>query len=123
MGKSILIIDDEAGIRTVLALALADAGYTVYTAERARDGLELFRKHHPDVVLTDLVMPGRGGCETLRVVKEESPDTPVILLTGLGEKELRAICSDYPDLSVVSKPIDEAALEAALRLAEDKLRR
>ena len=96
MGRSILIIDDEEGIRKVLALALADAGYTVFTAERARDGLEIFRTRHPDLVLTDLIMPGRGGCETLRVIKEESPDTPVILLTGLGQRELRIICNDYP---------------------------
>ncbi len=117
MNTTILIIDDEEGIRKVLGLSLADAGYTVLTAARARDGLEIFRSSKPDVVLTDLIMPGRGGCETLRVIKEESPDTPVILLTGMGKREVQTICSEYPDVTFVAKPIDAAALEEVLRKA------
>ena len=117
MSKSVLLIDDEAGVRTILGLALADAGYQVFTATRARDGLDIFRAHKPDAVITDLVMPGRGGCEALRVIHEESPETPVILLTGLSDQETRAFCHGQPEALVLRKPVDTAALEETLRAA------
>lgn len=115
MDRSILIIDDEEGFRKVLSITLADAGYTVWTAERARDGLELFRLHRPDLVITDLIMPGRGGCAAVRTIKEESPDTPVFLLTGLCAPEVRGLCREYPGVVLLRKPVDLHELETAIQ--------
>ena len=50
----------------------------------------------------------------MRVIKEESPDTPVILLTGMGQREVQTVCSEYPDVTFLTKPIDSTALEEML---------
>ena len=66
MDDTLLLVDDEAGIRTVLSISLADMGYTVRTASSGREALELFRIHAPAIVLTDINMPDINGIELLR---------------------------------------------------------
>jgi CheY-like chemotaxis protein/two-component sensor histidine kinase len=85
----ILCIDDEALLRQALKKALEGQGHTVELADGGESGLETFRaarqRGEPfDVVITDLGMPRVDGRQVARTVKEEAPDTPVILLTGWG---------------------------------------
>ncbi|MFV9646994.1 MAG: response regulator, partial [Desulfobacterales bacterium] len=88
MGQRILLIDDEEGIRKVLGITLEDIGYEVLSAENGEEALRLFRKKAPPIVLTDIKMPGIDGIQVLKTIKEESPDTEVIMLTGHGDMEL-----------------------------------
>ncbi|MCK5658238.1 MAG: response regulator, partial [Deltaproteobacteria bacterium] len=81
----ILVIDDEASTRDLLKMSLESDGYTVFVAEDGPKGLEIFARELPSVVLTDIKMPGMDGIEVLRRVKEQSPDTEVIVITGHGE--------------------------------------
>ncbi len=83
--KTILIVDDEAPIRKLLRKYLED--YTVLEAADGAVALQLFRRHRPDVVLSDIVMPELDGLSLLKIIRDESPDTPVLMLSGAGSSE------------------------------------
>ena len=82
MNNTLLLADDEEGIRKVLGIALADSGYQVVAAENGLEALKLFRDTRPAIVLTDIKMPGLDGIELLRWIKAERPETEVIMLTA-----------------------------------------
>ncbi len=82
---AILVIDDEENVRTILAEALTTHGHSVRMAASGKEGLDLFRDEHHDLVLTDLGMPEMSGWQVARAVKEIGRETPVILVTGWGE--------------------------------------
>jgi signal transduction histidine kinase/ActR/RegA family two-component response regulator len=115
-GANVLLIEDDAMNREVVAEILAHAGHHVVTAESGRDGLTRFGGEHFDAVITDQSMPGLTGMEIAARVKALQPKIPVLLLTGWGTDALRQTpaCVDR----VLSKPIgtDELldALEEAL---------
>ena len=83
----ILVIDDEQGIRNLLDTLLRRKGYDVVLAESGRQGLELFRRERPDVIVLDLKMPEMDGLTVLRQIKNLDPGKPVIILTGAGTAE------------------------------------
>ena len=91
----ILVIDDEQGIRNLLDTLLRRKGYDVVLAESGRQGLELFRRERPDVIVLDLKMPEMDGLTVLRQIKNLDPGKPVIILTGAGtaeaEKQVRTL--------------------------------
>jgi signal transduction histidine kinase/FixJ family two-component response regulator len=117
----ILLIDDEEDIRDVLGLSLTDMGYDVHTAENGEEGYKLFQDLNPSIVLTDIKMPGLDGIELLRKIKQDNPDTEVIMITGHGDMDL-AITSFKDDASdFITKPIDVDALEIALQRVQEKI--
>ncbi|MDR3641033.1 MAG: hybrid sensor histidine kinase/response regulator [Humidesulfovibrio sp.] len=117
---SLLLVDDEDGIRRVLGLSLADRGYQVRTAANAEQALALFRAEPTPVVITDIKMPGMDGLELLRALKALDPDTEVILITGHGDIDLaiQGIKLDATDF--VTKPIRDDALDIALSRALER---
>jgi two-component system, sensor histidine kinase and response regulator len=80
----ILTIDDEPGIRETFRDFLEDLDFEVFEGENGRHGLEVFAAQKPDLVLLDLRMPELDGMEVLAKLKETSPDTPVIIVSGTG---------------------------------------
>jgi DNA-binding NtrC family response regulator len=78
----ILIIDDDPPLRGVLAEALSRAGHEVSMAEDGRQGIEMFRAAPADVVVTDLIMPGQEGLETIMQLRSEFPAVPIIAMSG-----------------------------------------
>ena len=76
----ILIIDDEASVRTMLRRVLEEAGHTVFEASGGRDGLTLSRKERTDVVVTDLYMPGADGIEVIRELRKVSTHPKIICM-------------------------------------------
>ena len=121
MEKSILLVDDEEGIRKVLGIALADLGYTVHTAENGVDALRIFKDVQPPIVLTDIKMPEMDGIELLRRLKELSPDTEVIMITGHGDIDLAIKSVKYEATDFVTKPINDEVLEIALNRACERI--
>ena len=98
MAKKVLIIDDEPGIRTMLQFELSEKGLEVSVASNGEEGLERFKAARPDLVITDMRMPGMDGVETSKAIHKIAPDMPVVLMTGFVEamdfdKTLRGIKS------------------------------
>ena len=116
----ILVIDDEASTRDLLKMSLESDGYTVFVAEDGPKGLEIFARELPPVVLTDIKLPGMDGIEVLRRVKEQSPDTEVIVITGHGEMNLAIQALQNEATDFIVKPISEKALAAALLRSREK---
>ena len=116
----VLFVDDEAGIRKVMSIALADAGYSVFTAEDGETGIHLCRDRSPEIVITDIRMPGMDGLELLRRIKEEDPEKEVIVVTAYGEMEtaIQALQLDASDF--ITKPINTDALFIALDRAKER---
>ncbi len=83
--KTILVIDDNKELRTLLAKALGAAGYTVATAEDGHQGLIKFAALRPDLVLTDLCMPVKEGIEVITEVRRTHPQTKIIAMSSGGE--------------------------------------
>jgi len=83
MKKHILILDDEASIRDLLAQFLSSSGYQVTPVATASEALKIIRSECPDLVISDLQLEDTDGLEMIDQLKKESPDTPVILLTGV----------------------------------------
>jgi len=80
----ILTIDDEDQIRNSFRLFLEDHDFDVIEAKNGREGLDIFRHEKPDLVLCDLRMPEMDGLEVLQTIKSESPDTPIVVVSGTG---------------------------------------
>lgn len=121
MDKRILLVDDEEGIRKVLGISLADVGYQVLTAVNGRQALEVFRKHTPPIIITDIKMPAMDGIELLKHIKRENPDTEVIMLTGHGDMDLAIECLKLEATDFITKPINDDALEISLKRAHERI--
>jgi len=119
--ETLLLVDDEPGIRKVLGITLSDDGYTVHGAGSGEEALSLFEKHRPQIVLTDIKMPGMGGIELLKRIKQMSPDTEVIMITGHGELDLAIQSIQYDAVDFVTKPIRDEVLAIALKRAREKI--
>jgi signal transduction histidine kinase len=121
MTQKILLVDDEEGIRKVLDISLSDSGFKVFTAESGKEALDIFRKMRPPIVLTDIKMPGMDGIELLQKIKEESPGTEVIMITGHGDMKLAIRSLKFDATDFITKPINDDALEIALKRANEKI--
>ena len=119
--ETILIVDDEEGIRKVLGISLADRGYTVLTAENATEALGIFAREDPAIVLTDIKMPGLDGIELLRRLKQINPDIEVVVITGHGDMDLAIKSLKYEATDFITKPIDDANLDRALQKSRERI--
>ena len=120
MAKSILIVEDDNNIADLLRLYLEKEGYQATIAADGNQGIDLYRKLRPDLVLLDIMLPGIDGWGVLRAIRQDS-QTPVIMLTAKGETTdkvtgLKQGADDY-----ITKPFEMkevlARIEAVLRRA------
>lgn len=118
---SILLVEDDDTTREQLARAIRKEGYDVLTAENGRAGLDLFKKEHPKIVVTDLKMPEINGLELMRAVKGLSADVQIILITAFGETDTAVSAIREGALDYLKKPIDLDELSIALGRAKEKL--
>src|SRR3984957_1803587 len=114
---SILVIDDEAGIRESLEVLLSLEGYAVKMASDGEQGLRTLEMESFDLVLLDLALPGQSGMDLLPQIKERQPETPVIMITAYGtvENVVEAIRAGAENF--VQKPWDNEKLLADIRSA------
>jgi DNA-binding response OmpR family regulator len=84
----ILVVDDDAAVRSTVQRILERAGHTVQVAENGADGLRKFREARHDLVVTDLYMPEKEGIETIQDLRAESPGTRILAVSGglMGDK-------------------------------------
>ncbi|MBF0500795.1 MAG: response regulator [Candidatus Riflebacteria bacterium] len=105
MEFSVLIVEDDAITREALTRELGGIAKTVYCASDGREGLELFRKHLPELVIADMRMPVMDGIAMSRTIKSESPDTPIIMSTAYSESESILEACDIGIDGYVVKPV------------------
>ena len=119
---TLLIIDDDQVVRASLAAYLEDSGFTVLQASNGLQGLEVFERDHPDLVICDLRMPQVDGLELIRRINALQVETPVIVVSGAGVmtdavEALRLGAADY-----LIKPLEDlAVLEHSVRWALDRV--
>ncbi len=114
----VLVVEDEKNVREVLDAILSTAGHKVSQAENGEEGIELFRKQKPDIVITDLGMPGLSGWDVAGKIKASDPFTPVILSTGWGVKPSQNEVHMQNVDRVISKPFK---MEQILNLVSELL--
>jgi len=131
----ILIIDDDPVVRKSIVDYLEDGGFEILEAEDGQQGLSLFHREKPDLVLTDLKMPGLSGLNLLEILAKEAPAIPVIVVSGVGEMKdvieaLRLGAWDYltkpiPNLAIlehaVGKSLERARLVEQNRIYREQL--
>jgi two-component system sensor histidine kinase/response regulator len=113
----ILIIDDEPSVREGLQEFLEDEGYDVYLARNGREGLKIFDEVRPDLVLTDLRMPGIPGVEVIQQIKAANPQAVVIVITGYGSLDAALAAIRLSVFDFIGKPIDLDHLKESLENA------
>jgi two-component system, OmpR family, KDP operon response regulator KdpE len=113
---TILVVDDEPQIRRVMRTALASQGYTITEARTGEEALELMRKSQPDLVLLDVNMPGIGGLDACREIRDRS-DVPIIMLTVKNTEKDKVYALDAGADDYVVKPFGMEELLARIRAA------
>ena len=105
----ILVIDDDALVRTTLEYLLRDAGYEIATAEDGVRGMAIFRSEQPDLVITDIIMPEQEGIQTIIEMRKAKPDAKIIAISGsgrIGNVDFLKMARSLGAMDIVSKPFN-----------------
>jgi DNA-binding NtrC family response regulator len=116
----ILIVDDEETTRELFAELLQRWGYDVDQTADGHEALKIAAETHPDVIISDLVMPKLDGLSLVRALREEQPDTPVVIITGKGTIDAAVEAVREGVFDFVEKPLDPARLKIILQRALEK---
>jgi DNA-binding NtrC family response regulator len=115
MNKTILIVDDEKDLCTILSDSLSRDRYRVVTAFNGKMGLQLVEKEKPDLILLDIKMPGMDGIEVLRKIKKMKKEIVVIMFTAYGTLETARKAMKLGAYDYVTKPIDLFFLKSLVK--------
>jgi DNA-binding response OmpR family regulator len=85
--KKILIIEDDLLISSLVQFRLKKDGYDTHLVSDGNEGMKAIDSYHPDLIITDVMMPFRSGIEIIHHAKQSQPNTPIIVLSSLGEEE------------------------------------
>ncbi|MDR2588953.1 MAG: sigma-54 dependent transcriptional regulator [Spirochaetales bacterium] len=123
--NTILVIDDEAGIRGVLQDILKDEKYTVFTAADGREGLALLDKESIDLVILDVWLPNMGGMDVLKEIREKFPGIEVVMISGHSNIDLAVKAIKSGAFDFLEKPLSLERVITIVRNAFEleKLRR
>jgi two-component system phosphate regulon response regulator PhoB len=114
---TILVVEDEEAIRSMLLLVLEQAGFTAHAAEDAKAGQAILDRTHVDLILLDWMLPGISGAEWARRLRKETAyrELPIILLTARGEEEDKVRGFDVGADDYITKPFSPKELVARIR--------
>ena len=112
--KKILIADDEPDILEIIQFNLQAEGYEVITAKNGDEAIELAKKHQPDLIILDIMMPGKNGIEVCNILRLQPlfNDTLIVFLTALSDEgtEVRGL-----ETEALTVPVDECATQSGTR--------
>ena len=114
--KTVLVVDDESYIRRVLELKLKNRGYNVLSATNGQDGLAIIETQHPDVVITDIMMPkmdGRTLCERTDPLKQDRPFLTIVVTARINPDEGLWI-EQLKDTRLMEKPFSPTKIVDAI---------
>jgi len=113
--RRVLVVDDDESLRRVTQVQLEQAGYEVSSAADGASALAMLQKSPQDLVLTDLKMPGMSGLDLLRKVREEYPETVVVMITAFGTVDTAVEAIKAGAYDYITKPIRSEELELVVR--------
>ena len=118
--KTILIVDDQAGIRMLLEEVFLREGYETLTAANGREALAIFEEMSPELVLLDMKIPGMDGIEILKRMKQQCEGVQVVMMTAYGELNLIEEAKTWGAVRHFTKPFDVFELrETVKKLLDD----
>jgi CheY-like chemotaxis protein len=123
MAKRILLIDDEEMIREVVKEMLEVEGYVVTTAANGKEGLQIYQRESPDLIITDIFMPEMEGLETIRTLQQDSSRVRIIAISGGGERGMISFLSyakRFGALRTLQKPFSREDLLRTVREVLDE---
>jgi len=122
---SVLIVDDEPGIREVLSAILEDEGYTIYTADDGIIGLSVLNREVIDLVMLDVWLPNMGGLDVLKAIKKDWPDLEVVMISGHGniDTAVKAVKSGAFDFLEKPLSLDRVVTVVRNAIRIEELRR
>ena len=117
MGRRILLIDDEVDINRITQVGLMmEAGWELLTAQSGEEGIDMAASEQPDAILLDVMMPGRDGVATLKLLQESSQTQtiPVIFMTAKAQSADRRQLYKLGAQGVITKPFDPMTLASQI---------
>lgn len=103
---SVLVVDDQPGVRYLLEIIISGAGHLVDTAQNGLEAIEKVRTFNPNLIFMDVRMPLMGGIEALAKIKVIAPDTDVVLMTAYGSDDTIEQADKQGSLCCIAKPFD-----------------
>lgn len=115
----ILLVDDAMLMRALLRGILESGGYEIIAeAATGEEAVELFRALGPDVVTMDIVMPGQGGIEALRTIRELAPEARVVMVSAVGQEGFVAEAMEAGALAYILKPFNPDQVLSVMKMVE-----
>ena len=116
----ILVIDDEAQVRSVIEIVLTREGHAVRCANNGKSGLAAFEEDKPELVITDIIMPEKEGIETIRAIRALDSEIPIIAISGGGRAanfDFLPLAARFGATATLAKPFGAQALNESVRKA------
>jgi DNA-binding NtrC family response regulator len=105
----ILVIDDDVIVRETIVQILEDGGHQVVSAEDGKRGMAAFRSEHPDLIITDIIMPEQEGIQTITEIRGVQPNAKIIAISGggrIGNTDFLKIARHLGAFDAIAKPFD-----------------
>lgn len=113
--KRILVVDDSSFVRSIMRRMLEGSEYTVVAeAADAKEALELYAAHRPDVVMLDLTLPGDDGLSTLEAIQAQNPAARVVIVSGLAQAPIRDDAMRRGARAFLAKPFELGSFKRVL---------
>ncbi len=104
MAETILVVEDEEPVRIMLGRLLRSQGYNVMLAANASEARTVLSRLRPEMVVTDIIMPGENGIELRRVIASDWPEIPVLLISGFSDDGPAEFAARMPNTAFLPKP-------------------
>jgi DNA-binding response OmpR family regulator len=116
MGKSVIVIEDERNIIEAISFILSRDGWDVATHSNGHDAIDAVRARRPDIVVLDVMLPGKSGFDILQEIREDADlsETPVLMLTARGQDKDREMAERAGASAYMTKPFSNAEVLDAL---------
>ena len=118
---TVLVVDDDADLRSIVRFALESSGFHVIEASHGVEAIESWRRHHPEVIILDVMMPEMDGLEVCRQLRRES-DVPILFLSSRADEIDRIIGLELGGDDYITKPFSPRELTARVKAVHRRLK-